>query len=86
MCSSLPLLHSLVEGPTQILLVSIPRSPLLYDKGKDGARVPKGLGGFTKDMDAEALPGALLPAQSPELTSYLAPCFKNFLNKKELRG
>lgn len=38
---------------------------------------PKGLGGFAKDMDVEGLllGAALSPAQSPELTSYLAPCF-----------
>ena len=86
MCSSLPLLRSLVEGPTQILLVSIPRSPHLYDKGKDEARVPKGLGGFTKDMDAEGPPGCPFTSTKSRIDILFSPCFKNFLNKKELRG
>ena len=38
MRSGLPPHHSLVEGPTQILLVSVPRSPHLYDKGNYGAQ------------------------------------------------
>lgn len=75
MCSSLPLHHALVEGPTQILLISAPRSPHLYDKGNDGAQVPKGLGGFAKDMDIEGPPGFPFTSTKWELTSYLGPCF-----------